>query len=100
MNAMEHGNRYDPDLYVSIAVRSDGRRVSVSIVDHGGDRDMPMAPVPDIEEKLAGRQSPRGWGLFLIKSMVDAMHQESDGSRHTVVLEMTLEGGSDDADKP
>jgi len=100
MNAMEHGNRYDPDLYVSIAVRSDGRRVSVSIVDHGGDRDIPTTPVPDIEEKLAGRQSPRGWGLFLIKSMVDAMHQESDGSRHTVVLEMTLEGGSDDADKP
>ena len=100
MNAMEHGNRYDPDVYVSIAVRSDGRRVSVAIVDHGGDRDIPTTPAPDIEEKLAGRQSPRGWGLFLIESMVDAMHQESDGSRHTVVLEMTLEGGSDDADKP
>jgi anti-sigma regulatory factor (Ser/Thr protein kinase) len=97
MNAMEHGNRYDPDLFVHIVVSNTPERVSVRIVDHGGDRDIAAAPLPDIGEKLAGRQSPRGWGLFLIERMVDAVHEDSDGSRHTVELVMHTEGGEDAA---
>src|SRR6185437_9633038 len=38
MNAMEHGNRYDPDLFVHILVTTTPERVTVRIVDHGGDR--------------------------------------------------------------
>jgi anti-sigma regulatory factor (Ser/Thr protein kinase) len=30
-------------------------------------------PAPDLEAKLSGQQSPRGWGLFLIRNMVDEM---------------------------
>ena len=37
------------------------------------------AEAPDIERKLAGEQKPRGWGLFLIKNMVDSMDVTSDG---------------------
>ena len=35
------------------------------------------AEVPDIEAKLAGLQRPRGWGLFLIKNMVDEAHEST-----------------------
>ncbi|MGH2852514.1 MAG: ATP-binding SpoIIE family protein phosphatase [Solirubrobacteraceae bacterium] len=97
MNAMEHGNRYDPDLFVHILVTTTPEQVTVRIVDHGGDRDIARAALPDIAEKLAGRQSPRGWGLFLIERMVDAVHEDSDGSRHTVELVMLTEGGGDAA---
>ena len=47
------------------------------------------------EAKLAGEQKPRGWGLFLIKHMVDAMEVVTDGDTQTVVLTLHLEGGHD-----
>jgi serine/threonine-protein kinase RsbW len=52
---------------------------------------------PDLARKLAGEQAPRGWGLFLIRHMVDAMDVTTEGTRHTVRLVMragaTGEGG-------
>ena len=48
-------------------------------------------PTPDLDAKLAGDQSPRGWGLFLIKNMVDEMNVYQDESHHTIELVMNLE---------
>jgi anti-sigma regulatory factor (Ser/Thr protein kinase) len=91
MNAMEHGNRFQSHLSVAFAVRASAEAVSVLITDQGG-QPMPKAEVPDLEAKLAGAQSPRGWGLFLIEKMVDAMSVTSDGKTHTIELVMKLEG--------
>ncbi len=88
MNAMEHGNRYDPDKPVAIQVRVADDAIRVSITDHGGGQPIPEADAPDLEAKLAGLQSPRGWGLFLIRSMVDDLRVTSDDARHTIELVM------------
>ena len=48
--------------------------------------------MPDLEAKLAGLQRPRGWGLFLIKNMVDELHESRDGEHHTVELVVRVEG--------
>jgi anti-sigma regulatory factor (Ser/Thr protein kinase) len=56
--------------------------------------------VPNLEAKLAGLQSPRGWGLFLIEKMVDEMHVTSDEDHHTIELILHLKGeqhGSENA---
>ena len=53
------------------------------------------AEAPDIERKLAGEQKPRGWGLFLIKNMVDSMDVTTDGTTQTVTLTMAREERSD-----
>ena len=90
MNAMEHGNRYDPDLSVAIQVRASSEVLTVSITDHGGGQEIPEADAPDLEAKLAGLQSPRGWGLFLIRSMVDDLRVTDDSVHHTVELVMKL----------
>ena len=45
----------------------------------------------DLEAKLAGLQSPRGWGLFLIKNLVDDMRVSAEDGRHTVELTMSFE---------
>ncbi len=95
MNAMEHGNHYLPDRPVSIKVLASQAALSVRITDHGGTRILPSESgieVPDIEAKLAELQTPRGWGLFLIKHMVDEMNISSDESHHTVELIMYLKG--------
>jgi anti-sigma regulatory factor (Ser/Thr protein kinase) len=92
MNAMEHGNQYRADLPVEISVLQNSRELVVRIVDHGGTREIPQAYTPDLEAKLDGIQSARGWGLFLIKNMVDEMRVHTDNSHHTVELVFNLEG--------
>lgn len=92
MNAMEHGNGYQPELPVEIVVRQRGTAVIVEISDQGGGGDLLEPEVPDIEAKLAGMQTPRGWGLFLIQHMVDELRTRTAGNRHVVELVMKLEG--------
>ncbi len=94
MNAIEHGNDNRPELDVDVEVRSTPTSVSVRISDQGGHRFIPEAERPDIEAKLAGEQTPRGWGLFLIEQMVDEVRSDSDGDSHTVELVMNREGDS------
>jgi serine phosphatase RsbU (regulator of sigma subunit)/anti-sigma regulatory factor (Ser/Thr protein kinase) len=97
MNAMEHGNRYQEDLPVEIQVLLSPSRLAVHITDHGGGNPIPEPESPDLEAKLAGLQSPRGWGLFLIKNMVDEMNVHLGeathrGVHHTVELILNLKG--------
>jgi anti-sigma regulatory factor (Ser/Thr protein kinase) len=94
MNAMEHGNEYRADKPVTVRVLTETEAVRVRITDHGGAPVDREAEVPDIEAKLAGLQRPRGWGMFLIKNMVDEAHESSDGTLHTVELVMRLDDGS------
>jgi anti-sigma regulatory factor (Ser/Thr protein kinase) len=89
MNAIEHGNQGDPELPMAITVLADNERILVRIRDQGGGRPIPDAVLPNLEAKLAGDQSPRGWGLFLIEKMVDAMRTSTDDQHHTIELEMS-----------
>jgi anti-sigma regulatory factor (Ser/Thr protein kinase) len=95
MNAMEHGNLYDPDKPVEIEVRAEQNCVVVAITDQGGEKELPQTEAPDLDAKLEGLQSPRGWGLFLIRSMVDEMRVRTDGARHTMELTMRIDNGAD-----
>jgi serine phosphatase RsbU (regulator of sigma subunit)/anti-sigma regulatory factor (Ser/Thr protein kinase) len=95
MNAMEHGNEYRADRPVSIRVVHGPQRLSVLVSDRGEASDLPGAEEPDLEAKLEGRQTPRGWGLMLIEKMVDETRVTSDEGRRTLELVMRLEGGGD-----
>ena len=95
MNAMEHGNGYRAELPVAIQVSASDSAVAVRITDDGGGQPIPDAETPDLEAKLTGEQMPRGWGVYLIKNMVDEMQVSDDGSRHTVELIMYLGGAGD-----
>jgi anti-sigma regulatory factor (Ser/Thr protein kinase) len=90
MNAIEHGNRLRAELPVSVQVLAEDRRVRVAISDRGGGKQIPQAETPDIEAKLAGLQKARGWGLFLIKNMVDDMKITTDDVHHTVEIVFDL----------
>lgn len=88
MNAAEHGNGFDPEAMVGVMVTDLDHSLLVSVSDRGGgvyDGDLAE---PDLESKLAGNQSPRGWGRFLIERLVDEVVDRSDGSGH--VLEMRV----------
>ena len=96
MNAMEHGNHYKPEVPVELQVLTTEQDLLVRITDSGsGPPPTEDGDTPDIEAKLEGIQTPRGWGLFLIKSMVDEMKITGDEGHHTVelVVHLGAEGG-------
>jgi anti-sigma regulatory factor (Ser/Thr protein kinase) len=95
MNAMEHGNRYRPDVPVTIHVLVSDQALAVRITDQGGGQPIPEPQTPDLPAKLAGQQSPRGWGLFLIRNMVDDMRITTDSTHHTIELIFHLKGDED-----
>ena len=94
MNAMEHGNRYNPEVPVKIQVWLLEERLLVRIIDRGSSP-LPSSTkeVPDLETKLERMQTPRGWGLFLIQNMVDEIRVSANPDHHTIELIMHLGGG-------
>ena len=101
MNAIEHGNGNRAEVPVEVEVTQDGDAIVVAISDQGGQGDQATVPAPSPEEpdlvrKLDGDQSPRGWGLFLIRNMVDAMEVTTNGQRHTIWLTMRTGGAAHD----
>jgi anti-sigma regulatory factor (Ser/Thr protein kinase) len=99
LNAIEHGHDSQAELAVGVEVTRQGDELVVAITDHGparsgaGDARPPECPEePDLTRKLAGEQSPRGWGLFLIRHMVDAMDVVTKDGRHIVRLAMRAGG--------
>jgi serine phosphatase RsbU (regulator of sigma subunit)/anti-sigma regulatory factor (Ser/Thr protein kinase) len=95
MNAIEHGNQNRPELPVEVSVAADDAQVTVRITDQGGERPLPEVETPDLEAKLAGLQTPRGWGLFLIQNMVDELRTAVDSEHHTIELVMHLKEAPD-----
>jgi serine phosphatase RsbU (regulator of sigma subunit)/anti-sigma regulatory factor (Ser/Thr protein kinase) len=93
MNAIEHGNLNRSELHVEVRVFTAENALIVRITDqalsghlHG------EVDTPDIDAKLRGDQSPRGWGLFLIRNMVDDMKIIETEDHHVVDLILRLEG--------
>jgi anti-sigma regulatory factor (Ser/Thr protein kinase) len=95
MNAIEHGNGNRPEIPVEVEVTQSGDEIIVAISDQGG-VDPGDQEEPDLARKLNGEQSPRGWGLFLIRNMVDAMDVTTEGQRHTIRLTIRTGGAAHD----
>lgn len=96
MNGIEHGNDGRPEVPVEVVVLQDSSRVVVTVTDRGGARGLgDGVEAPDLDAKLAGLQRPRGWGLFLIRHMVDEVEDSTDGDRHTIRLVIRRAGDGD-----
>lgn len=97
MNAIEYGSRGREDVPIDIEVEATPADVIVRVTDRALSGAVPMdAEAPDVARKLAGEQKPRGWGLFLIEHMVDAMDVATDdvAGTQTVTLRMAREAES------
>ena len=96
MNAIEYGSQGRADVPVDVEVEATPDTVIVRITDRALSGTVPDdAEKPDIDLKLAGAQKARGWGLFLIKNMVDSMDVTSDGATQTVTLTMARKEPTD-----
>src|SRR3712207_3987162 len=84
MNAIEHGNDGRPELPVRLVVAATDTAVLVTVTDRAVDGVVADdVEVPDLDAKLAGAQSPRGWGLFLMRRLVDEVRTRDSDAGHT-----------------
>lgn len=81
-NAIEHGNKMDASTKVGITLTVAGGRLQVDVQDEG--RGIGHVAAPDIDGKMAG-DDPRGWGIFLINSLMDEVTFESTPEGKNVV---------------
>ena len=77
VNAMKHGNQYDPATSVQIAYRVNGQRVDVYIKDQGPGFDMEDLPDPLAPENL---ERPSGRGVMLIKHYMTHVEYSPKGN--------------------
>ncbi len=75
-NAIEHGNRLKKDTTVLVTLKVRKKSLEVNVKDEG--KRLPkMNKVPSIDNQINGKQDPGGWGMFLIKSLVDEVEFKS-----------------------
>jgi len=86
MNAIEYGSLGDPNYPVDVRVDVDSQAIRVRVTDRALAGPVPDVEPPDLDAKLDGRQKPRGWGLFLIRHMVDGMDVHATDGTQTVTL--------------
>ena len=98
MNAIEYGSQNDPSIPIGIEVTVEAGVLVVRVSDQGLSGPLGASEEPDLEKKLAGEQKARGWGLFLIKHMVDEMDVTTHGTGQTVTLRLNLEVAGDASD--
>lgn len=87
LNAIEHGNELNETTKVGISLSVNGTKMKVSVEDMGnGIRG--KLDEPNIDNKINGTETTRGWGVFLIKRLVDDTKFESkaDGGNVTTMI--------------
>ena len=88
-NAIEHGNQSNVDIKVMVELTIQDKSLTLNVVDQG------KQPIPAIADGGAEfeRQPgyPRGWGMFLIKRLVDEMVISTKPGRNEVRMVIHLE---------
>jgi serine/threonine-protein kinase RsbW len=95
INAMEHGNKNDPNAKVVISMHYNDHIFSVSVMDQGKGmaNSNESYEEPDIELKIQQLQTPRGLGIFLIKQLVDEVEfNQTTDEGHMVRMVFRITG--------
>ncbi len=92
VNAVMHGNEYDPNKHLSVSFENNGDSLVFVIADQGKDLDPAMLPDPLAPENLL---RGTGRGIFLIRSFMDEVHfrQLHPGTELTLVKHLSPASG-------
>ena len=96
-NAIEHGNRHDPEKKVQLCAESSGERILVSIQDEGPGFSFDSIRDPTLEENL---EIPQGRGLFLIRNFMTRVWHNDRGNVIYMEKRPQNEAEELDGDKP
>ena len=94
INAIEHGNALDASQKVLIVLIPEGESLEINVQDQSTTPFPPddePAEEPTLDDRLAGLTSTRGWGTFLIKSLVDQVEFSSTSEGNLVRMVIHLD---------
>ena len=90
INAIEHGNKFAANSKVGITLASDNTALEVTVHDEGNGID--PKKIPKTREEPNGFPKRRGYGMFLIKNLVNEMSFAAEpGKGNDVKLIIHLE---------
>ena len=93
VNAVLHGNRYDPAKKVDVAYEQNGKKLSITIRDQGTGIDEAKIPDPLAPENLL-KQSGRG--IFLMRAFMDEVRLRRLESGTEITLVKNVSGAAAD----
>ena len=93
VNAVLHGNAYDPGKKVSLAFERTGADLVITIRDQGKGLDLEKIPDPLAPENLL---KTSGRGIFLIRSFMDEVHIHPSHTGTEIKLVKHVHGPSED----
>ncbi|OGG05385.1 MAG: hypothetical protein A3F83_15415 [Candidatus Glassbacteria bacterium RIFCSPLOWO2_12_FULL_58_11] len=87
INAIEHGRSVERMVHISFALRKKPLCMAIAIGDLGAGFDPAAVQNPDIREKIGKKVRKRGWGLKIMRSLMDEVNIETSekGTRITLV---------------
>ena len=94
VNAVLHGNAYDPKKRVHVTFEHEGRKLTITIADEGKGLDPEQLPDPLAPENLL-KQSGRG--IFLMRSFMDQVQIRNMHPGTEVKLIKTVGSDAEDA---
>jgi serine/threonine-protein kinase RsbW len=91
VNAVLHGNEYDPAKKIAVSLHNTGTSLVISIADQGKGLDPDTLPDPLAPENLL---RGTGRGIFLIRSFMDEVHfrQLNPGTELTLIKHLAPAG--------
>jgi len=92
INAVLHGNEYDPARQIEVSLENTGKDLMITIADQGRGFDPDKVPDPLAKENLL---RGTGRGIFLIRSLMDEVHfrQLHPGTELTLVKHLSPAAG-------
>jgi serine/threonine-protein kinase RsbW len=92
INAVLHGNEYDPARQIEVSLENTGKDLMITIADQGKGFDPEKVPDPLAQENLL---RGTGRGIFLIRSLMDEVHfrQLHPGTELTLVKHLAPAAG-------
>ena len=82
INAFEHSKSKE-NIYITYSI--DGDTLTIKVGDKGEGFDSEVVAIPNIDEKIKSERK-RGWGLQLMKELMDTVEFESSGDGTTVTM--------------
>ena len=83
INAFEHSESKS-EIFIHFIISDES--LTIKVIDRGKGFDSSKISIPNIENKLGSDEKKRGWGIMLIKELMDSVNYESNEEGTTLTM--------------
>ena len=83
INAFEHSETKS-EVFIHFIISDES--LTIKVIDRGKGFDSSKISIPNIDNKLGSDEKKRGWGIMLIKELMDSVNYESNEEGTTLTM--------------